>query len=186
MTQGPTTMQPDASQQSVIVADGSWLMRNVLRSNLAQTFGHVHLATDGLEAVEAARATQAALVILDYQLEKLHGIEACREIRRLPGYDRTPIVLLTAYDDDRLKRDAERAGVSLVFQKPLIFEHLMEKLAPYLPLHAATAQVANEFVRGRDLLNQRRRIEAETDNAKRRYVIGMAERASPFLGLRRR
>lgn len=179
-------MQSDLSQSSVIIADDSRLMRDVLRSHLERSFGHVHLAADGLEAVEVARASQAALVILDFRMSKLNGVEACREIRQLPGYDKVPIVLLTAYDDERLRREADRAGVSFVFPKPVIYEHLMEKLVPYLAVHDGTAQVANELARGRDLLNQRRRIEAETDNAKRRYVIGMAERTPPFLNSWRR
>lgn len=179
-------MQFEASQRSVIVADDSSLIRDVLRSNLSQCFGHIHLACDGLEAVEAARATQAVLVILDYRMNKQDGIDACREIRALPGYAKVPIVLLTAYDDERVRRDAARAGASFVFPKPVIYEQLMEKLAPYMDIQAEAGPEANGFVRGRDLLNQRRRIEAETDNAKRRYVIGLAERSSPLLSAWRR
>ena len=180
-------MQPDASQSSVIVADDSSLIRDVLRYNLASSFGHVHLASDGLEAVETARGLQAALVILDYRMARLNGVEAGREIRELPGYQNVPIVLLTAYDDDKLRRDAARAGVTLVFPKPVIYEQLMQTLAPHLAAGRDTgpAQPGDGLARGRDLLNQRRRIEAETENAKRRYT-GMAERASPFLGSWRR
>ena len=75
---------------------------------------------------------------------------------------------------------------SFVFPKPVIYDHLMQKLVPYLVMQREAAQSGNELARGRDLLNQRRRIEAETDNAKRRYVTGMAERASPFLASWRR
>ena len=179
-------MQSDLSRRSAIIADDSWLIRDVLRSNLSRSFGHIHLATDGLEAVEAARATQAALVILDFRMGKRNGIEACREIRQLPSYGKVPIVLLTAYDDERLRRDAAHAGASFVFPKPVIYEHLMEMLVPYLVRSADPAQEADELARGRDLLNQRRRIEAETDNAKRRYVIALAERTVPLLGSWRR
>ncbi len=174
-------MHPDTSACSAIVADDSSLIRDVLRFNLAQSFGHVHLATDGLEAVEAARALRAAVVILDYRMKRLNGIEACEEIRQLPDYTNVPVVLLTAYDDDRLRREAERAGVTFVFPKPVIYEHLMEKLAPFLKAHLEAVPGGDELTRGRALLNQRRRIEAETENAKRRYT-GLAERATPFLG----
>ncbi|HET8995860.1 MAG TPA: hypothetical protein VFN42_04270, partial [Acetobacteraceae bacterium] len=70
--------------------------------------------------------------------------------------------------------------------KPVIHEHLMEKLAPFIALHAAPSAEANELARGRELLSQRRRIEAETDNAKRRYVSGLAERTSPLFSSWRR
>lgn len=178
-------MHPDTSKCSVIVADDSSMIRDILRFNLAQHFGHIHLATDGLEAVEAARALQAAVVILDYRMKRLNGIEACQEMRQLPDYANVPIVLLTAYDDDRLRREAERAGVTFVFPKPVIYEHLMQKLAPHLKAQRTPAPEADELTRGRAMLNQRRRIEAETENAKRRYT-GLAERATPFLGSWRR
>lgn len=180
-------MQQNAFPSSVIVADDSSLMRDILRYKLAEVFSHVHLATDGLEAVEAARGLHAALVILDYRMARLNGIEACRDIRDLPGYESVPIVLLTAYDDERLRRDAARSGVTLVVPKPVIYEQLMEKLAPLLKAgwEAAPVSATDGLARGRELLNQRRRIEAEVDNAKRRY-IGMAERTTPFLGPWRR
>lgn len=164
-----------------IVADDSALMRDILRSNLSENFGYVHLASDGLEAVEAARGLQAGLVMLDYRMGRLNGIDACREIRTLPGYAAVPIVLLTAYDDDKLRREATRAGVTLVCAKPVIFDQLMEQLAPHLAAPSDPAPTANGLARGRDLLAQRRRIEAETANAKRRY-IGMAESGAPLLG----
>jgi CheY-like chemotaxis protein len=174
-------MPQHASRSSVIVADDSSLMRDILRTNLSATFKHVHLASDGLEALEAARGLQAELVILDYRMAKLHGVEACRQIRELPAYAKVPIVLLTAYDDEKLRRDASRAGVTLVFPKPVIYEQLMQALVPFMAVAAVPGWSADELLRGRDLLHQRRRIEAETDNAKRRYT-GMAERSSPFLG----
>lgn len=178
-------MQVDASQRSVVVADDSSLMRDVLRSKLSQSFGPIHLACDGLEAVEAARATQAVLVILDYRMGKLNGIEACREIRALPGYAKVPIVLLTGYDDEKLHREAERGGISFVLRKPIIYEHLLERLVPYGALLSDPVIPGDDLARGRDVLHQRRRIEAETDDAKRRYS-GMSERLSPFLGSWRR
>lgn len=180
-------MQPDASQCSVIVADDSLLMRDILRTNLAAFFGHVHLATDGLEAVEAARGLSAALVILDYRMVRLNGVEACREIRQLPGYDKVPIVLLTAYDDDKLGRDAARAGATLMVPKPVIFEQLMAKIAPLVAanLGANAATATSGLTQGRDVLYLRRRIEAETATAKRRYT-GLAERTPPFLDSWRR
>lgn len=174
-------MPHDASHGSAIVADDSQMIRDGLRSILAKSFNEVHLASDGLEALEAARATQAALMILDFRMGKLNGIDTCREIRLLPGYQKVPIVILTGYDDERLRREATRAGASLVLRKPVTYEDLAAELAPYITLKRDPAPAGTGLARGRDLLNQRRRIEAETDDARRRYAVH-SDRLAPLLG----
>ena len=123
-------MQEDA--RGLIVADDSSLIRELLRSHLDPRFGHVYLASDGAEAVEIARRIQARLVLLDYRMPRLNGLDACREIRELPEYAKLPIVLLTAYDDDRARRDAARAGVTLLLPKPFSPEQLIQAVTPLL------------------------------------------------------
>lgn len=169
-----------ADARGLIVADDSPLIRDLLRSHLDPGFGHVYLATDGAEAVEIARRIQAKLVLLDYRMPRLNGMDACREIRELPDYARVPIVLLTAYDDERARRDAGRAGMSLLLPKPFSREQLIEAVGPML---SANDDPEEGLAQGRDLLHLRRRIDAAT--AQRRH-IGFAERQFPIRDLWRR
>ena len=76
------------------------------------------LCVDGLEAVELASQTLATLVLLDLRMPKMDGIEACQQIRALPRYATVPIVILTVFDGDGMKRRALRAGATAFLGKP--------------------------------------------------------------------
>lgn len=57
----------------------------------------VETARDGQEALDKARLSQPALVVLDLMLPKLDGIEVCRRLRQ---FSSVPVIMLTARDDD--------------------------------------------------------------------------------------
>lgn len=76
---------------------------------------------NGLEAIEICRSTRPDLLILDVRMPVKDGIEAAREISRsFP----TPIVLLTADEDDETVRRAAEAGVMAYLMKPVRAEHI--------------------------------------------------------------
>ena len=118
--------------QSLIIADNDGSMRGILRSVLEHPRRVVFLAADGLEAVQYAQHTVADLVLLDMRMPRLDGLEACAQIRQLPRYKDVPIVILTAFDDERARRKAKRVGVTAFFVKPFSADSLRRGLAPLL------------------------------------------------------
>lgn len=111
-------MSKDTSSGDVIVADNDYIIRDILRSVLQSNGFNVLLAINGLEAVDLAMRTAARLVILDYKMPKLDGIRACGELRRLPAYADTPILILTAFDDTGTRTAAQSVGVTALLGKP--------------------------------------------------------------------
>jgi DNA-binding NarL/FixJ family response regulator len=69
-------------------------------------------ASDGVEAVELARALTPDVVVMDIRMPRLDGIEATRQIVAEPGLRDTRVLILTTFDADEYVYDALRAGAS--------------------------------------------------------------------------
>jgi DNA-binding NarL/FixJ family response regulator len=94
----------------ILIAEDHDVVRFGLRTIMEEQAGWevVAEAADGLEAVKKARATRSDVVVLDYALPVLNGIEATRQIRaRAPTIE---ILILAMHDTDALMREVLEAG----------------------------------------------------------------------------
>jgi DNA-binding response OmpR family regulator len=124
-------MSTEAFSHGVIVADDSAQIRDNVRSALGPPW-HVFMAANGIEAVQYASSIHAVLVLLDVSMPRMDGLDACARIRTMPHYETTPIVMLTAYDDEDMRRRARFAGATTLFRKPFTIDSLRAGLAPFL------------------------------------------------------
>lgn len=91
------------------------------------------MAENGRAAVDMARLTEYDLVLMDVQMPVMDGMQATREMHRLPGRAALPVIAMTAnvFDEDR--RACLAAGmVDFVF-KPIEPEHFYKTLLKWLP-----------------------------------------------------
>jgi CheY-like chemotaxis protein len=51
----------------------------------------------GMGAIEMSKANKYNLILMDIGLKGMNGLEAAQEIKKIPGYEKTPIVAVTAY-----------------------------------------------------------------------------------------
>jgi CheY-like chemotaxis protein len=121
--------------ETIIVADNDSMMRGLLRTVLQQTGRNLLLCVDGLEAVKLAEQTLATMVLLDLRMPRMGGIEACQQIRELPRYGSVPIIILTVFDGDVLKRRALRAGATAFLPKPFSRIELLREVNPLIEAH---------------------------------------------------
>jgi CheY-like chemotaxis protein len=107
------------SDRAVLIVDDDPFIRKLIVTTLegVSTFA-LHQASDGEEAVQAARRESPRLVFLDIDMPRLDGIEACRQMRAEAAMRQAKIVMLTASADDTARSRADVAGADRFLTKP--------------------------------------------------------------------
>jgi CheY-like chemotaxis protein len=106
-------------KRGVLVVDDDPFIRKLVATTLEDVSKFIlHEAADGIEALEVAEREQPAIIILDVDMPRMDGIEACRRLRANPGTGDATIVILTAAHGDTIERRAEDAGADLFLTKP--------------------------------------------------------------------
>jgi CheY-like chemotaxis protein len=136
----------------VIVADNDVMIRSLLRSLLEGMGQTVILATCGEETMVLASQVQAGLVMLDLNMPRLNGFLTCERLRRLPGYETTPIVILSAHEGERERHAAALVGTTLFLAKPFQPAVLLQALSPYLDIDVRTRKaISHGATRAREI-----------------------------------
>ena len=106
-------------RRAVLIVDDDPSIRKLIVTTLEGVAAFdLHEASDGVNAVEAARHEQPRLVFLDIDMPRLDGIEACRQIRAVTGMQGATIVMLTAAVEDSARERAHQAGADFFLTKP--------------------------------------------------------------------
>ena len=112
----------------VLVADDSSIVCEVYKDML-DLMGHTSIiCSDGLQAVEAFKNKTPDLVLLDVNMPVLNGIDACKEIRRIPAGVTIPIVMISSLDDEEDVLRGLNAGADDYLPKPVKSTFLAAKL----------------------------------------------------------
>lgn len=97
-----------------------------LQQGLQEEGYEVICAADGSIGLAMAETEKPALVLLDWMLPGLSGLEVCKAVRR-KKID-TPIIFLTAKDTVQETIEGLRAGANDYIKKPFSFEELLERI----------------------------------------------------------
>ena len=151
---------------TVFVVDNEAQIRRVLRTMLTSHGYAVIEARSGEEAVERIRQEKVDLILLDFNMPGMSGVEACAEIRRSCD---APIIMLTVRNSERDKVQALDAGADDYVVKPFGSEELMARVRAALR-RSVPAETPPPFV-GSDL-----KIDFETRSV---VVKGQPVRLTP-------
>ena len=134
--------EPQAPERSihVLVVDDNATNRIVAQALCEMFDCTCEAASDGFEAVEAAKAGRFDLILMDIKMPKMDGVAATRAIRALPGrVGAVPIIALTANAEPEDAESYLAAGMNGVVEKPMKPEHLLAALQQALGEAAAAA-----------------------------------------------
>jgi two-component system chemotaxis response regulator CheY len=125
-------MAVDTSMDVLIVDDYATMLR-IVRSLLKQIgFNNVDEATDGAQALQKMRLKKYGLVISDWNMEPMTGIQFLREVRQDAELKATPFIMVTAESKTENVVEAKKAGVSNYIVKPFNSDTLKGKIAGVL------------------------------------------------------
>ncbi|MDO8291208.1 MAG: response regulator, partial [Parvibaculum sp.] len=102
----------------ILAVDDSNSLRQMVAFTLKQSGYEVVEAASGTEGLQKARATQVDLVLTDVNMPGMDGITLVRELRALPTYRFTPILVLTTEAGTEKKQEGRAAGATGWLVKP--------------------------------------------------------------------
>lgn len=114
---------------TILVVEDDLSLQETLAYNLTRQGYTVETAGDGLIALEAARRLRPDLIVLDIMLPGLDGFEVCRVLRKEMS---TPILMLTARDDEIDRIVGLEVGADDYLTKPFSMRELMARVRAML------------------------------------------------------
>lgn len=151
---------------TVLVADDSKTIRNHIRSQLQKMLFTVIEAENGIEAKEALESnSNIGLLITDYNMPKMNGIELIRSIRRKHSRDEFPIIGLSSSMDDTLSAQFIKYGANDFLVMPFIHEEFQWRILK-------TMEQVSLFCKIRESANR----DYLTKLYNRRYFYSIAEK----------
>lgn len=116
----------------VLVVEDEAALATMLRYNLEKQGFRVEEAADGQEALTRIAETQPDLVLLDWMLPALSGLEVCRQIRRRPATRDLPVIMVTARTEDQDAVRGLNTGADDYITKPFNTEALVARMRALL------------------------------------------------------
>ena len=117
----------------VLIVDDYKTMLRIIRNLLKQiNFNNVEEASDGTEALQKLRSGQFGLVISDWNMEPMTGLQLLQEVRSDARLKPTPFIMVTAESKAENIVAAKAAGVSNYIVKPFNAETLQSKIEKVL------------------------------------------------------
>lgn len=114
----------------ILIVDDSRIMRNIVKNTLtALRYPGTFLeAADGDEAWSVLEAEEVSLLLLDWNMPGLNGLELVKKLRATAKFQGLPIIMITSQAAKYNVIEAVKAGVNDYLVKPVKEEALEEKL----------------------------------------------------------
>ena len=127
----------------IVVADDEAHILHIVSMKLRNAGYEVITAVDGEEALELCTAERPALLITDYQMPFLTGLELCKELRANDETRGIPALMLTARGFDIEPNEMIEAGIAAVLAKPFSPREVLGKVKDLLDQTEAVATEPN-------------------------------------------
>jgi signal transduction histidine kinase len=131
---------PNVHTHTVLVVEDTPDVTRVIHLALRQDF-EVCAAPNGIKGLELALQRSPSLIITDFMMPEMDGLELTRRVRANPQISHVPIVMLTAKSDHEDRLAGIETGVNAYLTKPFSAKELLTTVRSLLNLQASTADL---------------------------------------------
>ena len=116
---------------NILVVDDSDIWRRLAKDVLKKNAYYMFEADSGEQALEIARTASIDLVVMDYRMNRLNGLDAAKSLRKISGYEHVPVILITS---ETFPGDCKQTPVPFV-DGYVDKKHLIKDLDDCVKLH---------------------------------------------------
>lgn len=116
---------------NVLIVDDSRIMRNIVKNTLEENLGDKLVcleARDGVEAKNLLQTTSVGLLLLDWNMPNLNGLDLVNYLRKKEQFKSLPIIMITSEAAKYNVIEAVKAGVNDYIVKPVSEKALLQKI----------------------------------------------------------
>ena len=139
----------------ILLVDDDADILELLEYNLLKENFLLAKATNGKEAITAAKTFQPHLIIMDVMMPEMDGIEAARQIKSNPEFKNTLILFLTARGEEYTEIAAFESGATDYVVKPIKLRALISRINALLTREAIVPESKNDVISIGDLVIDR-------------------------------
>ncbi len=118
---------------TILAVDDSASLRKMVSFTLVGKGYQVVEAEDGVDALAKAKSGRFSLILTDQNMPRMDGLTLTKELRALPTYAKTPILILTTESGDDMKARGRAAGATGWLVKPFDPPKLVDMVKRVLP-----------------------------------------------------
>lgn len=151
---------PVTDTPQVLIVDDEPDMRRFLHSQLQDLY-QVQEARNGGEALTLAQKEDFCLILLDFMMPDMDGLEVMRRLREMPDTRNTPVIILTARADEDFKIKTLRAGATDFLTKPFSSTELMVRSNNIISVQQLQKQLVKKKQQLEEALEQIKETESQ-------------------------
>lgn len=120
--------QTESYQPTLLVVDDDKFQHKIIGSVLKNQDFNLLFATSGIEALEMIQKKRPGLIIMDFMMPEMNGVEVVQHIKAMPDFSRIPILMMTGKSDKAIVVDSLKAGAVGFIVKPIDRDLLLDRI----------------------------------------------------------
>jgi len=142
-----TDIQQTPVKSRILIVDDDVTMRLLMYESLSEDGYKIDEVDNGPAAIQAIKASEPDMVLLDVKMPGMSGFEVCSEIRRLTGDTKISVVMVTGLDDSASIEKAFQLGATAFVSKPINWDTFPYRIQYLLKARNAIVALKQREVR---------------------------------------